>query len=53
MSGMNASVSMNKFVEKHLTAKDIDLPEAQNPTEEEIEFIKSNRPDWVEKKWRY
>jgi len=53
MSGMNASVSMNKFVEKHLTAKDIDLPETQNPTEEEIDFIKSNRPDWVENRWGY
>lgn len=53
MSGMNASVSMNKFVEKHLTAKDIDLSESSNPTEEEIDFIKSNRPDWVEKRWRY
>lgn len=51
MSGMDASVSMNKFVEKNLRLEDIDLTE--NPTDEEINFIKSNRPDWVESKWRY
>lgn len=52
MTGMNASISMNKFVEKHLTLSDIDL--AENPTEAEIEMIRSNRPDWVERHpWRY
>ena len=52
MTGMNAAVSMNKFVEKYLTLADIDLTE--NPTEEEIDTVKANRPDWVEHHpWRY
>lgn len=52
MTGMNAAVSMNKFVEKHLTLADIGLTE--NPTEEEVENIRANRPDWVERHpWRY
>lgn len=52
MTGMYAAVSLNKFVEKHLTLEDIDLTE--NPTEEQIEFVKANRPDWVERhSWRY
>lgn len=52
MTGMNAAVSMNKFVEKHLTLADIDLTE--NPTEEEVENVRANRPDWVERHpWRY
>lgn len=51
MNGMNTSVSMNKFVEKHLALVDIDLTE--NPTDDEIDFVKSNRPDWIERKWRY
>lgn len=52
MTGMNASVSMNKFVEKHLTLADIDLKD--HPTKEEIENIRALRPDWIERhKWRY
>lgn len=51
MNGMNASVSMNKFVEKHLTLADIDLTE--NPTDDEIDFVQSNRPDWIERRWHY
>lgn len=52
MTGMNAAVSMNKFVEKHLTLADIDLIE--NPTEEEVENVRANRPDWVERhSWHY
>jgi len=51
LNGMDASVSLSKFVEKNLNAKDLDISE--NPTEDEIEFIKSNRPTWVEKRWRY
>lgn len=52
LNGMNTAVSMNKFVEKHLTLSDIDLTE--NPTEEEIEIIKSSRPEWIERhSWRY
>ncbi|GGA75692.1 hypothetical protein GCM10008015_15420 [Flavobacterium palustre] len=52
LNGMNTAVSMNKFVEKHLTLSDIDLTE--NPTEKEIEIIKSSRPEWIERhSWRY
>lgn len=51
MSGMDASVSLNKFAEKHLTPKDIDLTESPTPTQAEIDFVKSNRPDWANKGW--
>lgn len=49
MSGMDASVSINKYAEKHLTTKDIDLPESSEPTKEEIDFVKSTRPLWTQK----
>jgi len=51
MNGMNASVSLSKFVDKNLTPKDIDIPEIKS--EEAFNFIKSNRPSWVENKWYY
>lgn len=47
MSGMNASVSLMKRAEKLLKLSDIDLNE--NPTEDEIELIKNNRPSWTDK----
>lgn len=51
MNGMNTSVSFSKFVDKNLTLKDVDLTE--NPTEEEIRIMESNRPSWVERRmWR-
>lgn len=51
MNGMNASVSMTKFVDENLLFEDIGLVE--NPTEEEVELIKNNRPNWIEKSWGY
>ncbi|MDN3674345.1 super-infection exclusion protein B [Flavobacterium branchiarum] len=52
LNGMDASVSLSKFVDKNLKASDIDI--SDNPTEEEINFIKSNRPSWSEKRsWHY
>lgn len=51
MSGMNTSVSISKFVDKNLTLNDVDLSE--NPTEEEMVFLESNRPSWIERRsWR-
>lgn len=51
MNGMDVSVSMSKYVEKNLKLEDIDFKE--NMTEDEIHFIKSNRPQWSENRWRY
>jgi len=45
MNGMNASVSLSKFVDKHLTSEDIGLP--NNPTEADYHFVENNRPSWV------
>ena len=47
MNGMNASVSLMKRAEKMLKLSDIDLNE--NPSEDEIELIKNNRPSWTDK----
>lgn len=47
MSGMNASVSLMKRADKLLKLSDIDLNE--NPSEDEIELIKTNRPSWTDK----
>lgn len=47
MNGMNASVSLMKRAEKTLILSDIDLNE--NPSEDEIELIKNNRPSWTDK----
>lgn len=47
MSGMNASVSLMKRAEKLLKLSDIELNE--NPSEDEIELIKNNRPSWTDK----
>ncbi|MDP5199148.1 super-infection exclusion protein B [Flavobacterium sp. DG2-3] len=52
MNGMNTSVSLSKFVDKHLALEDINLSE--NPTQEEINFVQSNRPSWTERRtWHY
>jgi hypothetical protein len=52
MNGTNTSISLNKFADKHLTLKDVDLSE--NPTQEEINFVQSNRPSWSERRnWYY
>ena len=45
MNGMNASVSLSKFVDKHLTSENIGLP--NNPTEADYNFVENNRPSWV------
>lgn len=47
MSGRYAPVSLNKYAESVLEPKDIDLSE--NPTEDEIEFARNNRPKWTDK----
>ena len=46
MNGMNASVSLMKRAEKLLKLSDIDLNE--NPSEDEVESIKNNRPSWTD-----
>jgi hypothetical protein len=50
MNGMNASVSLSKFVDKHLKLEDIGLN--NNPTEADYEFVENNRPSWVENRIR-
>jgi len=50
MNGMNASVSLSKFVDKHLKLEDIGL--TNNPTEADYEFVENNRPSWVENRLR-
>jgi hypothetical protein len=50
MNGMDVAVSMSKYVEKNLKLEDINFKE--NMTEDEIHFIKSNRPEWTENYWR-
>ncbi|WP_353078212.1 super-infection exclusion protein B [Flavobacterium sp.] len=50
MNGMDVAVSMSKYVEKNLKLEDINFKE--NMTEDEIHFIKSNRPKWTENYWR-
>lgn len=47
MHGMKTSLSINESVMEILEFKDIDLSDP--PTEEEIEFAKSNRPEWTNK----
>ncbi|RYJ39309.1 Superinfection exclusion protein B domain protein [Flavobacterium anhuiense] len=50
MNGMNASVSLSKFVDKHLKLEDIGLN--SNPTQADYEFVENNRPSWVENRLR-
>lgn len=51
MSGRFAPVSLNKYAEKVMESKDIDLSE--KPTEDEIEFASNNRPKWTDKWGNY
>ena len=45
MTGLKTSLSINESVMEILELKDIDLSE--EPTEQEIEFAKNNRPEWT------
>lgn len=45
MTGLKTSLSINESVIEILELKDIDLSE--EPTEQEIEFAKNNRPEWT------
>lgn len=47
INGTNASVSLVQGAENLLKLSDIDLN--KNPSEKEIEFIKTNRPFWTDK----
>lgn len=46
LAGMLFSMKISDFIRKQLSAEMIDLPVSQ-PTQEQIEFLRNNRPDFV------
>ncbi len=47
MNGTHASLSLIKRAEKEIQLSDIGM--SQNPSDEEIEFVKNNRPEWTDR----
>ncbi len=47
LSGRFAALSLGKFAEKNLKIEYLGI--SANPSEDEVSFVMSNRPKWVER----